>query len=172
MGMMRAIGGVLMSAAVVLPVRAEDWPQHGFYRVESGERGAERFCRLRAEVGIDGEIFAFVLTQNADDTLLVQFLSQDGRVADAAELLVGIDRKMVMRLVPERRDRSSELPSITTWVRDANEGAAIMVRLREAAAGAEWFQVVALPYNKAVPAEGLRDALDDVTDCLTGKVVR
>ena len=40
-----------MSAAAIPAVQAEDWPAHGYYRVQSEGEGAQRLCRFRAECG-------------------------------------------------------------------------------------------------------------------------
>jgi hypothetical protein len=163
---------VLLTAACVgmlagMPARAETWPEHGYYHVEDGWFDGVRFCRLRVELVVDGAIFAFILRENPDGSLLVQFLTQDARVPNAEIVRVGIDREEVFHFTPERRDASPELPSVVAGIRDGAEGRRIVERLRDAAQGARWFQIVALPYSKAVPAAGLREAMDDLAACRT-----
>ena len=144
---------------------AEDWPEHGFYRVEAVEHAATpRACHLRAELNVDGKIFALILTDRRSGSLLVQLLAQDAGVTAAKAVWVGFDGKSVFHFTPALRDGSPELPSVTGVMPD---GRHVIEQMRLAAKGAHWLQVAALPYRQAVPAKGMEQALDDLVACRT-----
>jgi hypothetical protein len=166
--MWRLLGLAICQLAIsIAPACAEPWPEHGFFQVEDAYDHGQRFCRLRVELKVDHAIFAFILRENRSGSLLVQFMAQSPGLNATPRVRVAIDGKEVFDFTPEFRDDSPELPSVTAAVRDGEAGADIVHRLQTAAQGAKWFQVEALPYNKAIPATGLKEAMDDLATCQT-----
>ena len=152
---------VCMSAAATPAAQAEDWPEHGYYRVQSEGEGAQRLCRFRAEVSVDGLPFAFILSQRGERPFLAQVMAQDARMLEAAQVAVGFDRQSVFLFTPTERDPSPEITSVTGELTQGD----VIEQLRRAATGAQWFQVAALPYWQSVPAEGMAAALEDMAIC-------
>ncbi|MBN8905114.1 MAG: hypothetical protein J0H99_00485, partial [Rhodospirillales bacterium] len=137
-----------------------------FYQVQAvPQPGRPPLCRLRLELQIDHRATALILSQAPGGGLWVQFLAQNPEILSADLLRIGLDGQEVFHVTPSRRDKAPELSGITGEIAEAAKAKDAIDDLRERAQGAAWLQIVALPYNKRVPADGLRQAMDDWMAC-------
>ena len=127
--------------------------------------GGPPTCRLRLELKVDDSLTTLVISERPSGVLVVQFLAQNSEITSANFLRVGIDGEEVLHVATSWRENSPELPNIAGSIQDEVEARQVIEALRDNSKGARWLQIVARPYNKAVPAEVLREAMDDFEAC-------
>ena len=151
-------------------VQAASWGEHGLFQVEDGETAQERmYCQLKAEATIDGTAFSLVLRWFPPGRLQAFFMNGEELVLKAETVSVSVDGTRMLQFVPVRRDWSEGLSTVSSRTMGRVVGLAVQAMLEHAAEGAEWFQVTALPYEDAIPAQGLKEAMGDLSTCLRSK---
>ena len=151
-------------------LQAASWGEHGLFRVEDGEAAhGGAYCQLKAEAAIDGTAFSLVLRWFPSDRLQAFFVSGEELVSKAEIVSVSVDGTRMLQFVPVRRDWSEGLSTVSSRTMGRVVGLAVQAMLEHAAEGAEWFQVTALPYEDAIPAQGLKEAMGDLSACLGSK---
>ena len=92
-------------------------------------------------------------------------MSGDKTVAEADEVSVKVDAERMFRFTPVRHDYRDGLSTLASGVMRRTVGLPVQAMLSDAANGARQLQVIAFPYEDAIPATGLKEALDDLTAC-------
>lgn len=162
-----AIRAALIGLALLSPreAGAMSWGEHGLFRVEDGaDLRREPFCQLRAEADIDGVIFALVLRWHPSARLQAWFISGKD-VSEAVEVVVAVNKTPMVRFAPAVRRFDGGVSTLASPVMSSTVGSVVEAELRDAAGDAEWFQVTAGPYEDAIPAAGLKEAVGDLSLC-------
>jgi hypothetical protein len=167
--MWRMFAGGLAALLAASAAHAEDWPEHGFFFVQSkpGEQANTDYCRLRLELDVEGKMFALVLVEGAGGgPLIVNYMNADKRIAEADTVAIALDTTEVLRFIPVQLRVEPEITTVVGLIRKPDEVASFWTALA-AADRPKWVVVQTRSIFRRVPAAGLTEALADMKQCLS-----